>query len=300
MRSHVHSNVRQRLTATAVLAAASLLMGTLLPSLALAQEAGQHPKIWFSTINDRVWPFDYTCEDALQSPISVTGGGADAEPSGRIEQYSVQLDWGDGTVEAAKATFKPPSGQGGFNVIWSDGPHAYATAGKKTITVTLYHSQLAGNDNIKVDSSSATICIAPPDADKDGMDDRWETAHGMSPSDPADAAKDDDGDGVYNLDEYEKGGDPAKPDTDADGMPDKWEYDHQLKLDESDATLDPDGDGRDNLTEFKDDTDPNKKDEKAGWMQKNAPLLAAVALIGVLAAILLRKGPKGKAPAKSA
>ena len=287
---------RRLRSATTALAAAALLSAALLPLAAGAQEAGQHPKISIGTINDRIWPFKYDCGDALMSPIRVTGSGADAEPSGRIEQYSVQIDWGDGAVEPAAAAFKPPSGQGGFTMAWSAGAHSYATSGSKTVTVTLYHSELAGNDNIKIESASATICIAPTDADKDGMDDRWETEHGLSPSEPTDAAKDDDGDGVYNLDEYEKHGDPSKPDTDGDGMPDKWEFDHKLLLDQDDGKLDPDKDGRDNLTEYNDGTDPQKADKAAGWLTRTAPIFAGLALLAILAVILLKRRPNSTGP----
>lgn len=42
----------------------------------------------------------------------------------------------------------------------------------------------------------------PPDADADGLPDAWETAHGLNPDDPADAAADRDGDGYTNLEEW--------------------------------------------------------------------------------------------------
>ena len=43
---------------------------------------------------------------------------------------------------------------------------------------------------------------APADADHDGMPDSWETANGLSPSDPADANGDSVGDGYTNLERY--------------------------------------------------------------------------------------------------
>ncbi|HET6162537.1 MAG TPA: pectate lyase, partial [Planctomycetota bacterium] len=43
---------------------------------------------------------------------------------------------------------------------------------------------------------------APADADSDGMPDAWESAHGLDPKDAADAAKDRDGDGYSNVEEW--------------------------------------------------------------------------------------------------
>jgi len=51
---------------------------------------------------------------------------------------------------------------------------------------------------------------APVDSDHDGMPDEWETKYGLDPNDPSDAAKDKDGDGYTNLEEYLNGTDPTK------------------------------------------------------------------------------------------
>jgi pectate lyase len=42
----------------------------------------------------------------------------------------------------------------------------------------------------------------PADADHDGMPDEWEVHHGLDPHDPGDGARDRDGDGYTNLEEY--------------------------------------------------------------------------------------------------
>jgi len=42
----------------------------------------------------------------------------------------------------------------------------------------------------------------PMDSDRDGMPDAWETAHALNPRDASDAAKDRDGDGYTNIEEY--------------------------------------------------------------------------------------------------
>lgn len=43
---------------------------------------------------------------------------------------------------------------------------------------------------------------APADSDNDGLPDEWEIKHGLKPEDSSDAAKDRDGDGYTNLEEY--------------------------------------------------------------------------------------------------
>jgi len=72
------------------------------------------------------------------------------------------------------------------------------------------------------------------DTDVDGMDDAWETLHGLDPNSSADATADADGDGIPNRIEYFLGFDPnntssngtdpdSSRDRDGDGMPDAYE-----------------------------------------------------------------------------
>lgn len=87
------------------------------------------------------------------------------------------------------------------------------------------------------------------DADNDGMEDAWETAHGL------DVARDDrdadaDADGLTNIAEYVLGTDPARTDSDDDGMPDGWESSHGSDPVVDDAMGDPDRDGVGNLVEY--------------------------------------------------
>jgi hypothetical protein len=55
----------------------------------------------------------------------------------------------------------------------------------------------------KINDAFLTSAPTPPvDSDLDGMPDSWESARGLNPFDPSDAARDRDGDGYTNIEEY--------------------------------------------------------------------------------------------------
>jgi hypothetical protein len=77
------------------------------------------------------------------------------------------------------------------------------------------------------------------DTDGDGLPDSYEIANGLDPRDPADAAGDEDLDGLDALEERALGTDPARADTDGDGL-----LDGEEKRRGTDPLLeDTDGDG---------------------------------------------------------
>jgi hypothetical protein len=95
------------------------------------------------------------------------------------------------------------------------------------------------------------------DADKDGMDDAWETDHGLNPA-LNDRAADPDGDTLTNIVEFFLGTNPNSVDSDGDGLPDKWERQYGLNPLVNDATGDPDADGVNNLLEYLQGRNPTK------------------------------------------
>ena len=88
------------------------------------------------------------------------------------------------------------------------------------VRVVVDYANASGDGRIQLRWSSPSQPDAPVpftsvralDADDDGIPDAWETAHGLNPHDPADAALDPDGDGLSNLQEYLLGGNLAVAD----------------------------------------------------------------------------------------
>jgi hypothetical protein len=81
------------------------------------------------------------------------------------------------------------------------------------------------------------------------------------PTDPLDGARDSDGDGLSNYQEFLHGTDPSNPDSDGGGANDGWETNFGLNpADRADDYLDTDGDGWDNYREYVVGTDPTNPD----------------------------------------
>ena len=111
-------------------------------------------------------------------------------------------------------------------------------------TLRLYTMDTEGNASersIQVTYDPAYV-LPEADSDGDGMDDAWESAHGLNPN----SAEGDDGahgdldsDGLTNIIEYQLGSLPNSEHSDADSLPDRVEFDRGTDLLEADT----DGDG---------------------------------------------------------
>ncbi len=95
------------------------------------------------------------------------------------------------------------------------------------------------------------------DADRDGLDDAWERAHGLNVA-ANDRAADGDADGLSNLREFTLGTRPDAADSDGDGMPDGWEVRFGLNPVLNDAGGDRDADGVTNQREYLQGRDPTR------------------------------------------
>lgn len=91
------------------------------------------------------------------------------------------------------------------NFRWDPSGTMQTTAGRVRVSVW------DADGNVAVATSSAPFTIAPADSDKDGIPDAWETAHGLNPMDPSDAAKATNPDGLSNLQKFRLGLDPRDP-----------------------------------------------------------------------------------------
>jgi hypothetical protein len=153
--------------------------------------------------------------------------GVTAPISGNVTQnwhrYTYRIDYSSGTWD-----------------LYLDGtPVAYDVA-LVDPAASLTHFTLRGSETETVGFDALRITTVNPlftDADSDGMDDAWETAHGLNPA-VNDRNGDADNDGYSNIEEYAAGTSANNPDSDGDGMKDGWEATHGLNpLEAADGTM---------------------------------------------------------------
>lgn len=137
-----------------------------------------------------------------------------------------------------------------------------------------------GNASEYIDTDGdGTGNSADTDADNDTLPNQYELGVGLSPVNVADAALDQDKDGLTSLKEYQLGTHPMVLDSDGDRMADGFEVTYGLNpLSSADAALDMDMDGLANLDEYWRGTRPNLADtdgDKVGDREDIFPVNAA-------------------------
>ncbi len=91
---------------------------------------------------------------------------------------------------------------------------SYSFIDKNVTRGKIYYYKLEDVDDGGNRTMHGPICV---DWDADGMPDDWELAYGFAPT-VDDSLLDGDGDGLTNLEEYQRGTDPNNPDSDGDGI----------------------------------------------------------------------------------
>jgi hypothetical protein len=165
-----------------------------------------------------------------------------------------------------------------------------------------------GSDGSWVQFDFVRLEIPASDTDGDGMPDSYEKQYPafLSPTNAADAAKDQDADGLTNLEEYTAKTDPTKADTDGDGLSDTDEVKTTL-TDPLSNDSDRDGlkDGEE-INQYK--TNPNNPDSDGDGLtdsyevntSKTDPTLADTDGDGTSDSLELKLGSDPKDPASLA
>ncbi len=105
-------------------------------------------------------PKTFTCGvNPLINQVSVNGSGSGTTPPGQIDQYQVQVDWGDGIQNNGIGVFTPSTGNGPFTFTFSAGIHTYGAPGAYTVKARIYHQGLPGNDSTADSVSTIQICF---------------------------------------------------------------------------------------------------------------------------------------------
>ena len=190
----------------------------------------------------------------ITSQVGVMFGIDSVEALGYIGSSATQDTDGDGIVDRQDSeplVVNKSTGGGSGGGSSSGGSNS-------TTTNTIIRTTTSSG------SGTTTPVNTPPAAsnDKDGdqMDDAWELANKLDPTNKHDATEDPDKDGLINLREYQFDTNPRQKDTDSDGMPDGWEVDNGLNAKVDDAEQDPDGDYITNLGEYHFNSNPYRAD----------------------------------------
>jgi len=112
--------------------------------------------------------------DCQGGEVTVTGTATATAPQGQLNQYHVQIDWGDGNTndETEVSSFSiSQNPDHGTQTRSFTGAHTYGANSSYTIKARIYHETVPGQDNQADDVASVVVCVVvtnnPPTANDD-------------------------------------------------------------------------------------------------------------------------------------
>ncbi len=156
----------------------ALALGTMgYSSVFAVNDNSTPPSISIDSISDPISgnhtsPFNFnSCQtNPLFNPVSISGNGtSSSNPQGQNDQYRIQVDWGDGTIQNSSSDpsnvsviITPNDGSQPFTFTFSAGAHTYSATGNFTISAKLYHQTPPGKDGQGDASIDISTCIHVP------------------------------------------------------------------------------------------------------------------------------------------
>jgi hypothetical protein len=117
-----------------------------------------------STLTDVNHNLGQGCQ-LTETLVNVTGVAVATAPPGNLDQYAVEINWGDGTIQSGIGTsfFEAYGNTHGTSDPYAiNESHQYAAPGNYPISVKLYHTQGVGNDNQADVTAEFDVCLVSP------------------------------------------------------------------------------------------------------------------------------------------
>jgi len=198
------------------------LPGATAPNLLLTNVALEHLGTYTVVISNRVGVAQASAQlVVLVRPTFLTHPASQVVPVGGTVCLSASWigttpmghRWRRGSTTL---TFVPP--RDGFTLvpltngfIWGSPTSSFLVLTNVSLAVTGSYTVVPSNQVSQAASRAAVVTVLA-DTDRDGLPDEWELAHpGFDPANPADGARDDDGDGLSNAAEWAAGTDYLDP-----------------------------------------------------------------------------------------